>query len=150
ARSTAPAPQAPRPAPTTRATRIMKAMVLRFTRTICSSSGRTAGEELAEAIALQRLPLLEFGGRDDQHRLPGADEIPHPVVDLVDDGARLIVDGERGLVAELPIGGEAGALQVHGLRAPAEGHRTELLRHAVLHDHQPRHLGGALEVIVSP
>src|SRR6185503_16205003 len=149
ARSTAPAPQAPRPAPATSATRIMKATVLRFTRTISSSSDLTAGEELAEAIALQRLPLLEFGGRDHQHRLPGAHEIPYPVVDLVDDGARLVVDGERRLVAELPIGGEAGAFQEHGLRAPAEGHGTELLRHAVLRDHQPRHLGGALEVIVS-
>ena len=78
ARSTAPAPQAPRPAPATRATRIMNATVLRFTRTISSSSGRTAGEELAETIALQRLPLLEFGGRDRSAPPSGCSRDPAP------------------------------------------------------------------------
>src|SRR5439155_374176 len=32
--------------------------------------------------------------------------------------------------------------------APAEGHGSELLGHAVLHHHQPGHLGGAFEVVV--
>src|SRR5262245_576263 len=90
-RSTAPAPQAPRPAPATRATRIMKATVLRFTRTISLSSGPITGEELTEAIALERLPLLELGRRDHQHALSGGHEVPDPLVDLVDDGPGLVV-----------------------------------------------------------
>src|SRR5262245_2751715 len=91
ARSTAPAPQAPRPAPATRATRIMNATVLRFTKTIALSSGPITGEELTEAIALERLPLLELGRRDHQHALSGGHEVPDPLVDLVDDGPGLVV-----------------------------------------------------------
>src|SRR5262249_24957904 len=68
----------------------------------------SAGEELAEAIALQRLALLEFGGGCHQHGFSGGDEVAHPVVDLVDDGARLVVDGERRLVAVLALLPEPG------------------------------------------
>ena len=60
--STAPAPQVPRPAPTTRVTRTMNADVLRLTRSSSSPPRGLPGQELPEPVALQRLPLLELGG----------------------------------------------------------------------------------------
>ena len=70
-----------------------------------------------------------------------------PVLRAVQDRADLLVDRAGGGVAVLALAAHARALEEER-RALAVGGEPQPLGHPVLRHHQPRQLGGALEVVV--
>src|SRR5918999_2668501 len=94
-----------------------------------------------QVLLLDRLPLDQRGGDLVELSPLALEDLQGLVVGLVDQPADLGVDLEGHLVGVVGVGGEVTAQEYLAL-ALAQGERTEPVRHPVLGDHPPGHLGG--------
>ena len=108
-----------------------------------------AGEQALELVLVDRLALdQKLGDLVELVDVLGEDG-SGPLVRFLDDAADLVVDLARDLLGVVGGGGHVTAEEGHVMLSP-EHTRSELLAHAVAHDHVLGRLGDFLEVVGGP
>ena len=100
--SAAPAPQAPEPDSEAGRDQERNTRVVRRTEIMRTASAGSPASSWRSRSPSSVSLALQLGRGGHQHRLLGGHQVAHAVVDPVDDGPGLVVDGAGGVLAVLP------------------------------------------------